>query len=111
MCEVTINIAIEFSTTPGARYRKDGKYSGEEFREVYLEPHFDGEKDYKIKVIMDGAEGYATSFLEECFGGLRRLYGEDVCLKRLVIISEEDPLLIEEIERYIKGELEDYISR
>lgn len=32
-----INIAIEYSRTPGARYISDGPFSGEDFRDNFLE--------------------------------------------------------------------------
>lgn len=100
---ITVYIATEFSTTPGSRYKKDGPHSGELFREEYLEPHFeDHSYDYKIRIIFDGVEGYATSFLEEAFGGLARKYGKTRCLERLEFISEEDKLLVDEIISYMK---------
>jgi len=99
---VTINIAKDFSITPGARYKSDGPYSGEEFREKYLEKYFaiDG-NDEKITIVLDGTAGYGTSFLEEAFGGLARKVGKEKCLARLSFISLEEPLLIEEIKQYI----------
>jgi len=100
----TINIAMEFSSTPGARYRSDGPYSGEEFREAILETALqESGPDACVEIVLDGTEGYATSFLEEAFGGLARKLGCDVCLQRLRFRSEEDPLLVEEIQRYIRG--------
>jgi STAS-like domain of unknown function (DUF4325) len=100
---VTINIAEEYTTTPGARYERDGEFSGEEFRRKFLERHFqDKFAEYKVRVILDGVEGYATSFLEEAFGGLARKYGIANCMNRLEFISEEDGLLIDEIKGYIE---------
>jgi hypothetical protein len=106
--DVTINIAKDYTTTPGARYKKDGPFSGEEFREKYLEDHFkDSNSTYKVKIILDGTEGYATSFLEEAFGGLaRKIKSEkssEKSLERLEFISTEDELLIDEIKTYIKN--------
>lgn len=99
----TINIAKEFTTTPGARYVEDGPFSGEEFRTKFLEPLFSsGEDDTEITIILDGTEGYPTSFLEEAFGGIARKYGRELCLKRLRYVSEEDKLLVDEIQSYIK---------
>lgn len=99
----TINIALQFTTTTGARVYSDGPFSGEEFREKFLEPLFkDGNDDSKIKIILDGTEGYDSSFLDEAFGGLARRYGIDRCLDRFEFISNEEPLLIEEIKGYIK---------
>ena len=102
MKKTVINVAKDFSRTPGARYRADGAYSGEEFREEMLRPHFEESGDFGLTIILDGAAGYATSFLEEAFGGLAREYGAEVCLMRLRFVSEEDPLLVEEITQYIR---------
>jgi len=37
----TINIARDYTTTPGARYPSDGPNSGEDFREKVLIPTFE----------------------------------------------------------------------
>lgn len=97
-----INIAKDFSQTPGFRHRDDGPYSGEEFRQEKLEPLFK-DKNFNgiVTIILDGAIGYATSFLEEAFGGLARDYGINRVYNQLKFISEEDPLLVEEIRDYI----------
>ena len=99
----TINIATDFSGTPGARYRSDGAFSGQEFREILLEPLFDMPQIEKVTIILDGVEGYATSFLEEAFGGLARKYGKAKCKKVLTFISNEDEILIDEIFEYINN--------
>jgi hypothetical protein len=99
----TITIAKDFSSTPGARHRSDGLYSGEDFRERLLEPHFkDPKATEEVTVVLDGTEGYASSFLEEAFGGLARIYGTEVCKERLVFVSTEDELLEDEILYYIE---------
>lgn len=99
-----INIAKDFSKTPGARYKNYGRFSGEEFREEFLEGLFRDENDNsEITIILDGVVGYATSFLEEAFGGLARKFGKERCLRRLKFISNEDPLLEEEVINYIKN--------
>lgn len=98
----TINIARDFSRTPGARYREDGPFSGQEFRETFLEPLFpSGQPDQKITIELDGTEGYGTSFLEESFGGLARKYGKSVCNEYLAFVSLDEPLLVDEIKKYI----------
>jgi hypothetical protein len=98
-----INIAAEYSRIPGARYISDGPYSGEDFRVKFLEEHFrDITANYPLEINLDGTEGYATSFLEEAFGGLARLYGIDRCLSRLRFVSEEDNLLVDEVQSYIR---------
>jgi hypothetical protein len=58
--------------------KKEGQYSGEEFRNSVLQPKFEYAKNegIKIKIDLDGTFGYGTSFLEEVFGGLARKYKE-----------------------------------
>lgn len=97
----TVSIAKDFSKTPGARYARDGTNSGEEFRKKHLEPFFKSHSQEKMTIDLDGVEGYSTAFLEEAFGGLARLFGKDSVLARLAFVSEEEPLLIEEIMMYI----------
>lgn len=99
----TIDIPKEFSRTPGPRYVSDGPNSGEEFRQKHLEPRFDDAgDDSPITILLDGAIGYPTSFLEEAFGGLvRKVGGKERVLRRLKFVSDRDPSLIEEILRYI----------
>jgi len=65
-----INIARDFSKTPVGRYRADGPYSGEVFREDFLIPSLNRGD---VIVVLDGTDGYPSSFLEEAFGGLLRL--------------------------------------
>lgn len=65
-----INIANDFTPFPGGRYRKNGRGSGEEFRQRFLEPLFN--EDAEAIIELDGASGYPPSFLEEAFGGLVR---------------------------------------
>lgn len=65
-----ISIPNDFTPFPGGRYRKNGKGSGEEFRERFLLPVF--REDGQATIVLDGASGYPPSFLEEAFGGLVR---------------------------------------
>ncbi len=102
MNEKTIRICSDFTDAPGARYRSDGPRSGEEFRQEHLEPLFSGRGPApRVRVILDGAYGYATSFLEEAFGGLARIIGPGQFREHVEIISEDDPDLKGEIEAYI----------
>jgi hypothetical protein len=103
---VSINVAQEFSKTPGPRFRSEGNFSGEQFREEILEPKFLSAtaENARMFVDLDGGYGYATSFLEEAFGGLARIHGEDRLLRILDLKSDEEPYLIDDIKRYIRGE-------
>lgn len=97
-----IVIAKDFSSTPGARYIKESKFSGEQFRQEHLLPLFESQDNSeKVLIDFDGADGYATSFLEEAFGGLARIVGKEKVLKKFEFKSEEDPFLIDEVNGYI----------
>jgi hypothetical protein len=100
-----INIAKDFSKTPGPRYKKNGKFSGEEFRETILLPKFrEAQKNHeKLTINLDGGFGYLISFLEEAFGGLARIVGPSEVLSIIDLQSLEEPSLHEEIISYIKN--------
>ena len=102
---MTIKISTDFSDTPGARHRDEGKYSGEEFREDMLEKYFLQAKENgeKLVIDLDGGYGYPTSFLEEAFGGLARIYPPKEVLDVLDFISNDVPSLIDDIKDYIKN--------
>ena len=98
----TIRVS-DFTDIPGARYRDDGPFSGEQYREEYLLPAFDLalSEGARLLVDLDNVQGYATSFLEEAFGGLARERGAQLVIKTLVFKCEDDPELSEEIMFYI----------
>ena len=95
----------DFSIIPGSRYKDEGDFSGEEFRESFLEPRFEKalETGKKILIDLDGTIGYGTSWLEEVFGGLARKYGVDKVIKLFDFKSYEEPYLIDDIKEYIKN--------
>lgn len=98
------NIAREFSRTPGPRFRSEGKFSGEEFRDTFLNEWFLEAKrnGAKLFIDLDGGYGYAPSFLEEGFGGLARIHGRDAILDILELKSDEEPYLADRIRKYIR---------
>lgn len=102
---MTIKISTEFSPTPGARHRDEGKYSGEEFRDDLLKRKYDEAKRSGEKLIIDfdGGYGYPTSFLEEAFGGLARIYSPLEVLEVLDFVSNDEPSLVDEVKSYIKS--------
>jgi hypothetical protein len=102
--KLSINIAQDFTDTPGARYPDDGEFSGEEFRVRLLEPLFlkAREQGHNILVDLDNTDGYATSFLEEAFGGLARRYDISEVNTILQFKSDDEPGLIEEVKTYIR---------
>jgi len=101
-----INIKENFSRYPAGRYRADGPYNGEKFREELLMPALSEaiNKGEKVKVELDGVRGYNSSFLEEAFGGLVRsskFMPSDDLLGKFEFISTDESL-IEEIRGYMK---------
>lgn len=101
---MTLNIANEFSLFTGPRSRSEGDHSGEQFRAELLAPRFKEavSAGTVLQVDLDGAFGYATSFLEEAFGGLARAHGIDTVLEVLSFKSDDEPYLIDDIRRYIR---------
>jgi hypothetical protein len=97
------SVAQEFSPTPGPRFRKEGDFSGEDFREKLLGEWFNEAKSAGAKLFIDfdGGYGYAPSFLEEAFGGLARIHGSAAVRDILEMKSVEDPYLIERIRGII----------
>lgn len=77
---IVINVAKDFSDTPGGRYRKDGKFSGEEFREDFLIPKYleAKEKNERLLINIDNCYGFCDSFLDEAFCEFtRQIYPEN----------------------------------
>lgn len=70
---ITIRVA-DHAPTPGGRFVSDGPFSGEWFREEYLNPALAKAilSGGQVVVELDGTSGYGSSFLEEAFGGLFR---------------------------------------
>lgn len=69
---ITINIANEYTKTLGGRFKSEGEFSGEDFRDGILLPKYlEAVKHNQILYInLDGGYGYGSSFLEEAFGGI-----------------------------------------
>ena len=94
----------DFTRTPGPRMRQDGPHSGEEFRDTYLLPKFREAvaEGVCLNVILEETKGYASSFLEEAFGGLvRKGYRKKDVKKYLKIHSNDRPWYVPEVRRYI----------
>lgn len=90
-----IKVAEDFSKYPAGRFQSDGEWSGERFRDQVLTPALRGTE--RVTVVLDGAEGYGSSFLEEAFGGLVRkgLFSSRDLHERLVILSRREGYMIE----------------
>jgi hypothetical protein len=95
-----ISVAEDFSRTPGPRREIQGKFSGEVFRDTILLPKLRKaiENHQKLIVDLDYTAGYASSFLEEAFGGLVRLgLTRNELLEHLEIKSDHEPFWIDDI--------------
>ncbi|OCG39337.1 DUF4325 domain-containing protein [Gilliamella sp. Fer1-1] len=97
----------DFSTFPGARYKRLGPASGEEFRDDVLIPAL--KQNSQILINFDGVVGYGSSFLEEVFGGLIRKGIDKNIVLNLVktLISNDDALLKEEIQGYVNDAIKE----
>lgn len=97
-----INIAEQFTRFPAGRYRSDGPYSGQRFREELLVPAL--KANARVSVKLDGTMGYGSSFLEEAFGGLVRSEKFDPTeLREKITLESRDASLINEIEEYLSA--------
>lgn len=112
-----INIARDYTETPGGRNISDGNFSGEDFRDNFLIPKVCEliDTDEKIEINLDGGYGYGSSFLEEAFGGLiRKLVLKNISvnkikafINRFHIKSDEEPALISQIFEYMERAIEE----
>lgn len=94
-----VDVGRDFTRFPAGRDLKDGPYCGEVFRDKFLRPCLD--KRTRVRVKLDSALSYGSSFLEEAFGGLVRLKYPKEMILSLIILETDNPLLKKEIEGYI----------
>lgn len=100
MTTSTIHVASEFSRFPAGRFKDDGPYPGEAFRDNLLVPAL--RSSAKVVVDLDGTLGYGSSFLEEAFGGLVRVRGFSAKeLRARLELKATDPARIIEIWGHI----------
>lgn len=104
--ERIINIANDYTKTPGGRHINEGAFSGEDFRNSVLKPAFEKAvmSGDTLVVNLDGGFGYGSSFLEEAFGGLARIT-RDKKILGIRIISDEEPRLVDDIRQYMEDAL------
>jgi len=102
---IEINIAKDFSSTPGARSYDDGPDSGQEFFDKLLGPKYEEaiQGNDKLKVILDGTDGMASSFLNEAFRRLGEQFGADEVWSNLILISDEVPKYITKVKEALYG--------
>jgi hypothetical protein len=86
--ELTINISKDFNKIIGGRGKKISQFSGEEFKEQFLDPNFD--KYDIIHIELDGVLGYPWDFLDETFGGMAREHGKEKFWEKFDLISHHN---------------------
>ena len=98
-----IEIATEFSDKLGGRWIKLGPFSGEAFYNEILKKRYDETvlNNEKLHIYMDGAKGYGSSFLDQSFGELARLYTVEKVSSVLVFHT----IFFEDIVKYIKEDI------
>ena len=100
----TIVIAQDFSKFPAGRFRCDSESSGTAFRDDLLVDALNSNDG--VEVVFDGVAGFASSFLEEAFGGLvRECHLDKAFLDEHLRLRTSDPDLADFVklaERYIK---------
>lgn len=96
---VKINIAQDYTTHPLGRFKQAWPFSGERFREEFLEKPLAAGED--IEVNINGVKGLAPSFLEEAFGGLIQQGFTSAILRNLLHIVGDDQARVDEIWFYI----------
>ena len=96
-----IKISKDFTDAPGGRYRSGGKFSGQVFREDFIEAYWKENPNREITIDLDGCYGFAACFLHEVFSVLTTNFGLDYVSRNLKLISLEDPEVVAEILSYI----------
>lgn len=91
--QVTYVVASEFSRFPGGRKRKNGQFSGEQFREEVVLPLLD--RYDLITFDLSGSAGYGSGFLDEAFGELGKILGLREAERRIAIKASDDPDAVE----------------
>jgi hypothetical protein len=94
-----IDIASAFTRFPAGRFKTDGPFSGERFRDDILVPAL--AEHGHVVLRLDGTMGYGSSFLEEVFGGLVRLKRFAGDLRSMITLETRDRSLANEIEEYL----------
>lgn len=104
---IIINIK-DYSLSPGPRYAEQGCSSGEDFYHKVLNKKFAEayQNGLKLIVVLDGVDGYASSFLDEAFGNLVYDFGVNVVDSILIIESQEEPEWINMIKTSTYNEWE-----
>ena len=88
MKEFTINVKKDFNPYVGGREKKIAEFSGEAFRNRFLDESIDLYD--RINIELDGVLGYPWDFLDEVFGVLARRHGKEKILEKINLISQNN---------------------
>lgn len=98
--EVTYNVGKSFNVFPSGRTAEDGLYNGQLFRKILL--HWLSDPTVvKLRLFLDDAFGYGSSFLDESFQNIFNSVPEELRKTSRLQLHSSDPALIDEIETYI----------
>ena len=101
MATININLVQHFSDCPGGRYRANGEFSGEAFREDHLRPAL-ADPANTVTIDMNHAFTIPPSFLDEAFGILVEEMGEQKFRSRVLVVINDDPAAEMEYEDVIE---------
>lgn len=90
----------DWTRFPGGRFKMDGDFSGEEFRETFLDRDLEAGADFEID--FNGIFTVGWSFLDEALGHFVTKIGEEEFRERFKIISDDDPDIQQELETVIE---------
>lgn len=105
-----IKILTQFSESPGPRYCRQGRWSGEKFyhdilNHAFAEAYQNGDT---LTLDLDGTDGYMSSFLDEAIGNLVYDFGMQVVKENLIVISREEPVWKKVIDNEVIPEWNKY---
>lgn len=100
-----IKISDDFSKTPGARYRDEGEFSGQQFLEELLKPKFEKavNENYLLQIDLDDVWGFPSSFISGSFGKLSIDKGSEIILKHIIFKSDQNKMRVEKIINEIRS--------
>ena len=91
MSEPVLRLA-DWTHHPAGRFRSDGPYSGEQWRDDFLIPAMERVESAggsTLQLDLSGIRGAGSSFLEEVFGGLVRTRPQLDAVVRLEFVNRE----------------------
>jgi hypothetical protein len=101
--KTTISISQDFNNAPAGRFKSDGEFSGETFRNKFLIPKINDKNVSKIIINLDNLDGVGSSFWEEAFGGLIRVGGLplNTITEKIDFICNDDTTIIPLIKKFL----------